>query len=89
MGSEGRIPNMRCDRMKVLKSLLSKMFLCFLFFVFELIVKLLGASCLLGFSIYERMGTGSVGVDTHEEVGVQMCGCDGVRKGNYFGGDQI
>ena len=28
-------------------------------------------------------------VDTQEEVGVHMCGYDGVRRGNYFGGEPI
>ena len=28
-------------------------------------------------------------VDTQEEVGVHMCGYDGVRRENYFGGEPI
>ena len=28
-------------------------------------------------------------VDTKEEVVVHMCGCDGARRGNYFGGEPI
>ena len=28
-------------------------------------------------------------VDTQEEVGVHMCGYDGIRRGNYFGGEPI
>ena len=28
-------------------------------------------------------------VDTQEEVGVHVCGYDGVRRGNYFGGERI
>ena len=28
-------------------------------------------------------------VDTQEGVGVHMCGNDGVRRGNYFGGEPI
>ena len=27
-------------------------------------------------------------IDTQEEVAVHMCGFDGIRRGNYFGGDQ-
>ena len=28
-------------------------------------------------------------VDTQKEVGVHMCGYDGVRRGYYFGGESI
>ena len=28
-------------------------------------------------------------IDTHEHVAVHMCGFDGVRRGNYFGGELI
>ena len=28
-------------------------------------------------------------VDTQEQVGVHMCGYDGVRRGNYFEGEPI
>ena len=28
-------------------------------------------------------------IDTQEQVVVHMCGFDGVRRGNYFGGEQI
>ena len=28
-------------------------------------------------------------VDTQEQVAVHMCGFDGIRRGNYFGGEPI
>ena len=28
-------------------------------------------------------------IDTHEQVAVHMCGFDGIRRGNYFGGEPI
>ena len=28
-------------------------------------------------------------IDTQEQVTVRMCGCDGVRRSNYFGGQPI
>ena len=28
-------------------------------------------------------------IDTLEQVAVHMCGFDGVRKGNYFGGEPV
>ena len=28
-------------------------------------------------------------IDTQEEVAVQMCGFDGIRRTNYFGGEPI
>ena len=28
-------------------------------------------------------------IDAQEQVAVHMCGFDGIRKGNYFGGDPI
>ena len=26
-------------------------------------------------------------VDTQKDIGIHMCGYDGVRRGNYFGGE--
>ena len=28
-------------------------------------------------------------IDTQEEVAVNMCGFDGIRRGNYFGGEPV
>ena len=28
-------------------------------------------------------------IDTQEQMGVQMCGFDGIRKGNYFRGEPV
>ena len=28
-------------------------------------------------------------IDTQEQATVYMCGCDGVQRGNYFGGEPI
>ena len=28
-------------------------------------------------------------IDTQEEIAVHMCGFDGIRRGNYFGGEPI
>ena len=28
-------------------------------------------------------------IDTQEQDAVHMCGCDGNRRGNYFGGEPI
>ena len=40
-------------------------------------------------SILEQYDEDTCNIDTQEQVAVHMCGFDGVRKGNYFGGEPI
>ena len=39
-----------------------------------------------GRKIWEKYFEDLYNIDTEEQVGVHMCGFDGVQRGNYFGG---